>query len=82
LKTLIPQVDILKIDVEGHEFEVLIGAKKLLNKSSSLEILCEIWDNNLNYHKIIKYLESLNFELIRKINDNYIFKKLISTIKL
>lgn len=42
----IPSVDLLKIDVEGHELSVLRGAKQLLERGGVKLIFCE-------FHKIL-----------------------------
>jgi len=44
----IPEIALLKIDVEGHEKKVLIGAKELINKSQPHAILFEF--NYMHIH--------------------------------
>ena len=59
----------LKIDTEGHEAEVLQGAKKLLKKNVKY-ILIEFHFSkiykNYNKNKIEKILKKNNFYLIKK----------------
>lgn len=40
-------IDYLKVDVEGHEFQVLEGAKKLIESDSPPFVQAEIYDNYL-----------------------------------
>jgi FkbM family methyltransferase len=62
------KISMLKIDVEGHELEVLKGGKKTLKKTKI--ILIEIHQTNqyVNYskNKIYKFLKKENFQLIKK----------------
>ena len=63
------KIDLLKIDVEGHEWDVLKGAKNILTKTKIIVI--EIHNSNQykNYskRKIIDLLENSNFILYKKI---------------
>ena len=65
-------IDFIKIDVQGYEYEVLKGAKKTLINSKP--ILC-IEEDNFTHSKSINFLKSLNYEIVDKINKEYIFKK-------
>ena len=62
-------IDLLKIDVEGHELDVLEGAKKILPKIKIIMIEIHHSDQYLNYSKskIIKLLENSNFTLHKRI---------------
>ena len=68
-KKNIKNIDLLKIDTEGHEFEVLLGAKNLL-KNDIKYILIEIHLSKIykNYNKnsIERILKNNNFFLIKK----------------
>ena len=55
------KVDFIKIDVEGMEVEVLLGANKIINNNRPLlyveacrgtENLVRDWANKNNYHKV------------------------------
>ena len=83
----INKIDILKIDVEGHEYDVLLGSKKIIKNVNV--ILIEIQKNkmykNYSQKKIYKFLKKNNFELIHSFNFPLMFfkdcvfkKKLIS----
>jgi FkbM family methyltransferase len=59
-------VNWIKIDVEGAEFEVLKGATNILSKSKDIALLIEIHniEEGKNFYKeIIDFLENLNFKI-------------------
>ena len=66
----INSIDILKIDIEGSEYELLKGAKNTLKRNKIKIILVEIIDKKNSYkkkeEKIINLLK--NFTLIKKAN--------------
>ena len=66
----IKKIDILKIDVEGAEYDVLIGGKKILNNTKiiQLEILGTKENFNNRYKKIVSYLKNKNFKIISEKN--------------
>ena len=76
----IEKFDIMLIDVEGREYDAIKGGYKKISKNKPI-IIMEIWDNikrkseNMVTSKedVISYIESLNYILFKKINDNYIF---------
>lgn len=63
----IKQVSILKIDVEGSEMKVLIGAEKSIQDKKIKKILIELNKNNqffgTNNHKIITWLKKQHFNI-------------------
>ncbi len=69
---------LIKIDVEGHELEVLTGAMQTLNRYRPT-ILVEVKDHNLN--AVISLLYSLNYQCqkledmirVTSSKENYIF---------
>ncbi len=61
------KVDFLKIDVEGHEYEVIQGAKKFIDFNSPKFIQIEI-----NWHQLFKKVNI--FEFSKLLNDYEIFK--------
>ena len=69
-KNKIKSIDILKIDIEGSEYELLNGAKNTLKKNKIKIILIEIIDKKNNYlkkeKKILDLLKSKNFLLVKK----------------
>jgi FkbM family methyltransferase len=61
------QVNWIKIDVEGAEFEVLKGATGILSKSTDISLLIEIHriSNNITlYNPIMDFLSLYKFEII------------------
>jgi FkbM family methyltransferase len=61
------QVNWIKIDVEGAEFDVLKGAKGILSKSNNISLLIEIHNLTLHnttlYEPIKEFLHSYNFKI-------------------
>jgi FkbM family methyltransferase len=67
LENRIKEVNWIKIDVEGAEFEVLKGATNILSSSKDISLLIEIHNVGANnktfYEPIIHLLESKNYKL-------------------
>ena len=86
-KNNIKNIDLLKIDTEGHEAEVLKGASKMLKKNISY-VLIEFHFSKIykNYSriKIEEILKKNNFEVVKKFKfpfltfEDRIYKKSIS----
>lgn len=55
-------VGLVKIDVEGHELEVLRGMRGLLERASGLPILCEILPRQQHSQAIFRFMEALGYE--------------------
>ncbi|HYF03213.1 MAG TPA: FkbM family methyltransferase [Patescibacteria group bacterium] len=55
-------IELVKIDVEGHEFEVLKGMKHLLQQAKRIRIICEILPEQVEKAEIIRWMESLHFK--------------------
>jgi FkbM family methyltransferase len=65
------KIDFVKIDVEGFEEDVLVGARKTLDTHSPI-IWIEAWKNN--FEKIDKLLNSFNYKLEKILGgDNYLY---------
>ena len=71
----IKKIDLIKIDVEGYEYMVLLGAKKIINNIHY--IIIEIQKNSMykNYsgQKIEKFLKKNNFYLLKKFSFPFMF---------
>lgn len=70
-------VKLIKIDVEGHEFEVLKGSEYFLsNTSKGSRIICEILDAQENRNNIIEFMKSFNFSCeVLETKCDYLFTK-------
>ena len=76
----VSKFDIMLIDIEGREYEVLKGGSKKISQNKPI-IIIEIWNNakrkleNMSSTRedVIKYITSLNYRLLNKVNDDYIF---------
>ena len=64
-KNGISQVNWLKIDVEGAEFEVLKGSANILSISKDISLLIEVHnpDDTNHYKQIIDFLKPYNFKI-------------------
>ena len=66
-KKKITRIELLKIDTEGHEFQVLKGGKKILNKTKIIQV--EIMDKKKLFAKkftrINNFLIKCNFKLLK-----------------
>jgi FkbM family methyltransferase len=64
----LPAIDFMKIDVQGWELEVLLGARDLIGRSPNLQILFEFWPWGLRQagtspEELLNLLEKLGFAL-------------------
>ena len=82
-KNKIQSIDVLKIDIEGSEYELLKGAKTTLKNNKVKIILVEIIGKKNLYDKkekkILNFLKKRNYTLIKKANTLSI--SLFSNIK-
>ena len=65
----IKKIDLLKIDTEGHEFEILNGAKKTIQDGKIRYLLIE-----LHYSKMYKKYSKKNIENFLKKNNFHLVK--------
>jgi len=71
-------ISLIKIDVEGHEYNVLRGmSASLLKIPAGSKIICEILPNQKEKMKILDYIKKRNFkiEMLPTKND-YLFTKI------
>ena len=72
--------DIMLIDAEGREYEIIKGSTEKIFKNKPI-IIVEIWGNQKRKFEnmittkedVVSYIENLEYKLLKKINDNYIF---------
>ena len=79
------KVLLIKIDVEGHELEVLEGAEKVLHKNKDIKLILEyilplVYRFNRDYDGVFRFLTSRNFN-IREITGVGKFGKRITSYK-
>lgn len=70
----ISDVDFIKIDVEGWEINVLQGAENIL-KNNDVTVFCEILNRHKQNSPVFAYMNSLGYNCVQQIAENYIFKK-------
>ena len=78
-------IDFIKIDVEGHELEVLKGMKKFLKNNKPIFLVEIEKKHNFNYNKVFKFFTERNYKsFVLKEDQNLIninkknFKKIIN----
>lgn len=64
------KIDFMKIDVEGFENEVLLGAGELIKRDRPI-IFVEVFEKNRN--AVEKTIHHLGYVLKEKWGDNYLF---------
>ena len=56
-------IDFIKVDIEGHEYKALLGAKRILSEDFPV-VLCEIEErHNSTYDRVFKLMRSLGYEV-------------------
>jgi FkbM family methyltransferase len=79
----IDNFDIMLVDIEGSEYNFLLGSTEKIKKNKPI-IIIEIWDNNkmkrenmnMTREKTINYITSLNYKLVKQLGDDFIFEPL------
>ena len=67
-KNKISQVDLIKLDIEGQEYEAIKGSSKIIKKNRNIKIIFEL--NIANRKNGITYSKKI-FKLLKKLNFNY-----------
>ena len=75
-------INFIKIDVEGHELEVLKGGVETIKKNNYPKILFESWDDEKNGYptkklkeELFAFINSLGYNIIRIGQDTYLAEK-------
>ena len=55
----------MKIDVEGYEYKVLVGAKKKINQLTYVLVENQFFNQYKNYGNVKKFLVQNGFEVIK-----------------
>lgn len=78
------KIDAIKIDVENFEYQVFLGAKKLITQNKPV-IYCELWDNENRYNcfsffkdinysiKVLSENQLVNFDRAKHNSQNFFF---------
>ena len=65
-------VSIMKIDVEGHELNALMGSKKTIEQSKPVIVL-EVWRKRTNrFQKIKEFMDTINYKIKHISADDFI----------
>lgn len=69
-------IDIIKLDLQGGEFDALRGSEKILKAGRTKAILCEVmferqYKNQRNWTDVVQLIESSGFELFNFYQTNF-----------
>jgi len=79
----IDNFDILLVDIEGFEYDFLLGGEEKIKNNKPI-IIIEIWGNNKRIREnmsqtqeeVVNYILSLGYSLVQSIEDDFIFEPL------
>lgn len=65
---IVEKISFVKIDVEGAEFDVLLGMKNIINKNQKINLILEFYPSNIkeagsNPKELLNLLQYYNFEI-------------------
>lgn len=72
------EIGFIKVDCQGYELEILLGAKAILTKHSAilcLELPRRNWKERIYYYKVRRFLSHFRYREIGHINKDTVFKK-------
>lgn len=81
-KTGIQRIDFLKVDVEGFDFKVLLGAKKALKITRFLQY--EHWDDTQQFHDLLEknfVMEYIGYRNVLCMNKKLVSKEFIRNMQ-
>jgi FkbM family methyltransferase len=78
------EIDVLKLDLQGGEYDALIGANNLLIKGKIKIIICEVlfekcYQNQRKASDLINFIESKGFEILNFYQCNYHHGRLLQS---
>jgi FkbM family methyltransferase len=74
----INNIDLIKIDCQGYEYEILLGAEEtLIDNDPTLCVELPVRDSEEKkfYEKVVNYLKDLNYNEIRRVSKEVYFQK-------
>ncbi len=80
LDDTIEHTDFIKIDTEGHEYEVLLGARKLIQRSRPI-IMLEMFPHNMKMagttrHMLVDFFDEIEYDIIAQWRQDLIMAPL------
>jgi FkbM family methyltransferase len=74
------EIDVLKIDCQGSEYEILYGNAGVLSKVQQIIVECEIFPDNIHWSQgeLEIFLRDLGFDVVSEANLLYASRKEIS----
>jgi FkbM family methyltransferase len=83
----IDDFDIMLVDIEGFEYDFLLGAEQVLKKNKPI-IIIEIWNDEKRKNEnmvqtqsqVVNHILSMGYILVQEINDDFIFEPIESNI--
>ncbi len=73
INKILPVPDLIKIDVDGNEFQILKGCTKILSQRKKMHILIETRKNTSK--KVNDFLQKYKFKFISRRHTNYVWQK-------
>lgn len=75
--------DIMLVDIEGFEYDFLLGAEQTIKRNRPI-IIIEIWDNHKrkrenmaqSQEEVVNYIKSLGYKVVGNHGDDFIFEPL------
>lgn len=75
-------IDLLKLDLQGGEYDALVGSRKLLKQGRIKCILCEVmfttsYEEQANWTELVSYIENSGFQLFNLYQGNHYNGKIL-----
>jgi FkbM family methyltransferase len=87
LQKQIEPFDIMLVDIEGFEYDFLLGAEQSIKQHQPV-IIIEIWDDNKRKKEnmnqpqedVINYIKSLGYKVVGNHGDDFIFEPCVTNV--